>query len=142
MRKLWKRELCPLLSGLLGQSQKDYLAILKAYGWLLMWLGFKGLSSLEQHESSDGFSIMKVAGCDLNTKSISIIIIVIIIIIIIILFIYLFIYLHIHSLLFSDRSWVMNPSSSTFFSHKLLFSCPSFHKKRVTTFHIHCAFFF
>ena len=57
-----------------------------------MWLGFKGLSSLEQHESSDGFSIMKVAGCDLNTKSIYIIIIVIIIIIIIIFFIYLFIY--------------------------------------------------
>ena len=58
-----------------------------------MWLGFKGLSSLEQHESSDGFLIMKVAGCDLNTKSMSIIIIVIIIIIIIIiLFIYLFIY--------------------------------------------------
>ena len=62
-----------------------------------MWLGFKGLSSLEQHESSDGFSIMKVAGCDLNTKSISIIIIIIMIIIIIIfLFIYSFICIFIH----------------------------------------------
>ena len=111
-----------------------------------MWLGFKGLSSLEQHESSDGFSITKVAGCDLNTKSIYIIIVIIITSslssLFIYLFIFFFIYLHIHSLLFSDRSWVMNPSSSTFFSHKLLFSFLSFHKKRVTTFHIHCAIFF
>ena len=64
-----------------------------------MWLGFKGLSSLEQHESSDGFSITKVAGCDLNTKStyiIIVIIIIIIIIIIIVLFIYSFICLFIH----------------------------------------------
>ena len=61
-----------------------------------MWLGFKGLSSLEQHESSDGFSIMKVAGCDLNTKSISIIIIIIIIILFIYLFIYSFICIFIH----------------------------------------------
>ena len=65
-----------------------------------MWLGFKGLSSLEQHESSDGFSITKVAGCDLNTKSIYIIIIVIIIIIIIIIiFIYLFIHLFAYKLI-------------------------------------------
>ena len=107
-----------------------------------------------------------LTGYQLNTKSIYIIIIIILIIVIVIVviiiiiifrrsssrskstwrndtFIYLFIYFYIPSLWFSDRSWVkMHPSSLTFFSHIFLLSFPSFHRKRVITFHLHCTISF